>query len=102
MKRTIKRIIITLSFGCLIMLLACGEGFLDKQPPGTPAGEVMETPEGVEGLLIGAYDMLTGDNIFGSCLGTDWVYGGVPSDNMYKGSSFGGCSPLHRFERWET
>ncbi|MBS3772259.1 MAG: RagB/SusD family nutrient uptake outer membrane protein [Bacteroidales bacterium] len=102
MKRIINSIIIITFAGLFVFLYSCKEEFLDKQPTGTAAGEVMETPEGVEGLLIGAYDMLTGDNIFGPALGTDWTYGGGASDNMYKGTSLGDQTAFNDVERYET
>lgn len=102
MKRIINIILITTLAGLFVVLYSCKEEFLDKQPTGTAAGEVMESPEGVEGLLIGAYDMLTGDNIFGPAMGTDWVYGGGASDNMYKGSTAGDQTPFNDLERYEV
>lgn len=102
MKRIINSIIIITFAGLFVFLYSCKEEFLDKQPTGTAAGQVMESPEGVEGLLIGAYDMLTGDNIFGPALGTDWTYGGGASDNMYKGTSLGDQTPFNDVERYET
>lgn len=82
---------------------SCEDEFLDKQPPGTAAGDAMATATGVEGLLIGAYDMLTGDwNHFGTCMATDWVYGDAYSDNAYKGSSAGDQPFFNELERYQT
>ncbi|MCF8335504.1 MAG: RagB/SusD family nutrient uptake outer membrane protein [Bacteroidales bacterium] len=102
MKRIINIILITTLAGLFVVLYSCKEEFLDKQPTGTAAGEVMETPEGVEGLLIGAYDVLTGDNIFGPALGTDWTYGSGASDDCYKGTSLGDQTPFNDVERYEV
>jgi hypothetical protein len=102
MKRIINIILITAFAGIFVFLYSCKEDFLDRQPTGTAAGEVMQSPEGVEGLLIGAYDMLTGDNIFGPAMATDWVYGGGASDNMYKGTSYGDQTPFNAVERYES
>ncbi len=88
---------------CVIPFSCNEEKFLDKQPPGTAAGDAMASPEGVEALLIGAYDMLTGDwNGFGSCMATDWVYGDCYSDNAYKGSSAGDQPWFNELERYST
>ena len=102
MKRIINIILIITLAGLFVVLYSCKEDFLDKQPTGTAAGEVMQTPEGVEGLLIGAYDMLTGDNIFGPAMATDWTYGGGASDNVYKGTSLGDQTAFNEVERYET
>lgn len=83
-------------------MYSCKEEFLDKQPTGTAAGEVMKTEDGVEGLLIGAYDMLPGNAYFGGALGTDWTYGDCASDNTYKGTSYGDQSAFNSVERYNT
>lgn len=63
----------------------------------------MATRTGVEGLLIGAYDVLTGDwNHFGTCMATDWTYGSVYSDDAYKGSSAGDQPFFNELERYQT
>ncbi|MFW6101249.1 MAG: RagB/SusD family nutrient uptake outer membrane protein [Bacteroidota bacterium] len=102
MKRIINLILIITFAGLFVFLYSCKEEFLDKQPTGTAAGEVMESPEGVEGLLIGAYDMLTGDNIFGPAMGTDWTYGSVASDNCYLGSEAGDQTAGENVEQYNT
>lgn len=52
----------------------------------------MKTPEGVEGLLIGTYDKLSGDGNWNASSMLDWVWGSMSSDDAYKGES--GSSPL--------
>ena len=101
MKPVYKNILAILAIS---ITFSCNEDeFLNKQPPGTAAGDAMATPAGVEALLIGAYDMLTGDwNGFGSCMATDWVYGDGYSDNAYKGSSAGDQPWFNELERYTT
>ncbi|MDR0796460.1 MAG: RagB/SusD family nutrient uptake outer membrane protein [Tannerella sp.] len=88
--------------GCMIGITACGEDFLLKQPPAALAGTTMETPIGVEGLLAGAYAHTTRGDIFGSAMGSDWVYGSGASDDMYKGTTASDQSSFNQVERYET
>ncbi|MFH1319087.1 MAG: hypothetical protein ABII90_00325, partial [Bacteroidota bacterium] len=71
MKRTLNLILITAFTGSLLMMFSCSEDFMVKEPPGTAAGSVMESPEGVEAMLIACYSSLQGRSRFGDCLGTD-------------------------------
>lgn len=91
------------AFAISAVFYSCEESFLDRQPPGTAAGDAMASRTGVEGLLIGAYDILTGDwNHFGTCMATDWTYGDAYSDNAYKGSSAGDQPFFNELERYQT
>ncbi len=86
----------------VIFLSSCVDELLNKQPPGSAAGDIITTPAGVEGILIGAYDRLTTKNMFGGALADDWTYGECASDNAYKGTSFGDQILFNAVERWET
>lgn len=102
MKRINNKIIIGILSLSFVMITSC-EDFLDKQPPGTAAGNAMASAEGVEGILIGAYDMLSGDwNLFGTAMASDWTYGDVYSDNAYKGSSTGDQPYVNELEKYQT
>ena len=90
MKNNRKYIILPLGFLLLCMAYACKKSFLDKQPLGALGLSVISNQTGVEGLLIGAYHMVGGQ---GGAAGTswgsaasNWTYGGVASDDAYKGS----------------
>jgi hypothetical protein len=83
-------------------MFSCGDDFLEKEPPGSAAGTVMESPEGVEALLIGAYSDLQGYGRFGGAMGTDWTYGGGASDDCYKGTSTGDQNNFNAVERYEV
>jgi hypothetical protein len=61
----------------------------------------MANEKGVESLLIGAYDMLTGNWIFGAALGTDWTYGSGASDDCYKGTTLGDQTPFNNVEKYQ-
>jgi hypothetical protein len=101
MKRIFILMIITTLTGSLLTFNSCSEDFLSKEPPGVAAGTVMESPEGVEALLIGCYSSLQGRSRFGDCLGTDWTYGSGASDDTYKGSSSGDQTAFNSVEKYE-
>ncbi|MDB5155263.1 MAG: SusD family protein [Mucilaginibacter sp.] len=67
---------------------------LNKAPVGVLPGNVLPTKAGVDGLLIGAYSLLDGyyqgqpGSAFASGI-SNWSWGGVGSDDAYKGSSTG-------------
>ncbi|MBN2667523.1 MAG: RagB/SusD family nutrient uptake outer membrane protein [Bacteroidales bacterium] len=71
------------------VLHSCSEDFLMKEPPGAAAGSVMESPDGVESLLVSAYSALKGTSMFGGSMGSDWMYGSAYSDDCHKGGSAG-------------
>lgn len=72
---------------------ACKDDFLERQPQGRFTPEVLANAKGIDALLVGAYALLDG-------IGTDgltpwhgavsnWVFGGIPSDDAYKGTDAG-------------
>ena len=64
---------------------------LNVTPQGALTQANLENSSGVNGLLIGAYAILDGENIpvagdaYGSS-GSNWQYGSVCADDSYKGS----------------
>jgi hypothetical protein len=82
--------LIVISMG---LFVACKKTFLDKQPLGSSSETTLANKAGVNGLLIGAYSML--DGIGGPSTGgapysqavSNWVFGGVASDDAHKGST---------------
>jgi len=78
---------------CCILLLgvfACSKNFLDKQPQGSLSPSVLANQTGVEGLLIGAYHMVSGEGgapgtVWGAAA-SNWVFGSAIVDDSYKGS----------------
>lgn len=67
------------------------------------AGSVIQTPEGVEALLVGVYErMQNGNSMFGGALNSDWTYSGGCSDDAYKGTSAGDQSNFNLLERYEA
>jgi hypothetical protein len=75
----------------LAIMISCKK-HLEKGPVGSLSGQVLANKAGLDGLLIGAYSMLDG---YASGRGytswevtTDnWPYGGIASDDAYKGSN---------------
>jgi hypothetical protein len=101
--KNINRIII---ISILLSFSACKEEFLDRQPIGVFSEEALLTKAGVQGVLIGAYTGLNGAMYGnGSSAGADvnsfsnWVYGGITSDDAQKGADLGGSrSNIERYE----
>jgi starch-binding outer membrane protein, SusD/RagB family len=88
---------------CLGELLSCSEDFLHKEPIGEAAGSIIESPAGVEAVLVGTYAAMRGNSRFGGAMGTDWTYGSIPSDDCYRGASAGDANQCwERYEMWST
>lgn len=86
---------ITLSSASVVLLAvfiyACGNK-LNIQPQGSLTVNNVATNSGVQGLLIGAYALLSGENVPGANLGngsaaSNRVYGTQCADDAYKGST---------------
>ncbi len=87
--------IITGSLAASLILFACSKDFLEKAPLGSLNPGNLANKVAVDGLLIGAYSLLDGFGGAGAgweSAGSNWVYGGVASDDAYKGSD-GGDQP---------
>ena len=90
MKNMKYKILIPFLLVLLVLVYACKKNFLDKIPQGALNNSVLANQTGVEGLLIGAYHMVSGEggaagNNWGSAA-SNWVYGSVIADDSYKGS----------------
>jgi starch-binding outer membrane protein, SusD/RagB family len=76
-----------------VTVTSCKDEFLEVVPQGQFSTVGLANAQGVEGLLIGAYSMISGYGLDGqsSWNGTieNWVYGGVVSDDAYKGTDAG-------------
>src|ERR1044071_7152800 len=86
-------LIVACTISSLVLMLACNKDFLDKKPLGTASETDLTNPAGIRGLLIGAYSMLDGiggpspdGNPFSKGV-SNWVFGGVASDDAHKGST---------------
>ncbi len=95
MKKINFKIIIACAVAGSTIFYACSKSFLDKPSLGTLDPGTLANSAGVQGLLIGAYSLLDGYGGQGQgweASASNWVYGGVASDDAYKGSD-GGDQP---------
>src|SRR5881394_2342771 len=84
-------------------LVACGKKFLDKPPLGTLNPAIMANEKGVQGLLIGAYSLVDGEGASGDGFASgasNWIFGGVTSDDAYKGSDPSDVADAAPMEDW--
>jgi len=90
----------------ILLIVACSKNFLEKKPLGPTSSITLATKAGVNGLLIGAYSMLDGWG--GPDMGSgpyaqavsNWVFGGVVSDDAHKGSTDNDQSAIARMENF--
>ncbi|MEY8487155.1 RagB/SusD family nutrient uptake outer membrane protein [uncultured Parabacteroides sp.] len=101
MKNIVASIKIGVLTGCMALSSSCSD-FLDKQPPASTAGVALESEQGVEAILIGAYADLDGIDRFGGALGADWVFGSCASDEAYKGSEPGDNMAMNAVEQYSV
>jgi hypothetical protein len=92
MKKFHFKLIALSSLVALAMIYSCKK-YLNKGPVGSLNGSVLANKAGLDGLLIGAYSMLDGyaagrgyTNPWEGSI-DNWVWGGVASDDAYKGSN---------------
>lgn len=89
----------------IIITAACKKSFLEKKPLGTLDPQLMATKAGVQGLLIGAYSLVDGEGASGDGFASgasNWIFGGVASDDAYKGSDPSDVADAAPFEQWTT
>lgn len=107
MNQVINRVAKLLTLSVLLLgSHACKDNFLDRQPIGVFSEEALKTRAGVNGILVGAYAGLNGAMYGnGSSAGADvnsfsnWVFGGITSDDAQKGADVGGSrSDIERYE----
>ena len=102
MKKTKYKILIPLAL-VIVAIAACSKSFLDKPPLGTLNPSILATETGVQGLLIGAYSLVDGEGAPGDGFASgasNWTYGGVASDDAYKGSDPSDVADVAPFEKF--
>lgn len=88
-----------------LVVFACNKNFLDKQPLGAFNPDQLANTAGVQGVLIGAYHMLSGQggatngNQWGSAA-SNWAFGSVAADDSYKGSTPSDQGDIVPIETW--
>jgi hypothetical protein len=105
MKR--KNIIkLCLSAGLVVgIATACSDEFLTREPQGQYSPSSLQTAKGVEGILLGAYAMIDGQGLDGQDAWNNdiqsWVFGGIASDDAYKGTDAGDQPEQSFIEKWD-
>ena len=84
-----KVIILTLLVG---LSFSCSESFFDLKPQGRASLDQLSTKNGINALLIGAYSLLDGvgaGNTGRQSTISNYVFGGISSDDAVKGTDAG-------------
>lgn len=84
--------ITALSVAGLFLCNSCGNEFLTREPQAQYSPTAIQNGKGLEALLVGAYGQLDGVPVPGpSWFGavSNWVFGGISSDDAYKGTDAG-------------
>ena len=96
-----KTIVATM-LGLTIVLGGCTDEFFAAPPKGQANEEILKNKAGIEKLLLGAYAVVDGVNgSTGSGWASadmNWVWGGVASDDAYKGTVSGDQNPINDIE----
>jgi hypothetical protein len=103
MKKMKLKFLIPVSLVLIAAVVACSKDFLDKPPLGTLNPAIMATEKGVQGLLIGAYSLVDGEGAAGDGFASgasNWIFGGVASDDAYKGSDPTDVAEAAPMEQW--
>lgn len=105
MKKIKNKLLIPFSIVVAVTIFACSKSFLDKPPLGTLNPQILATADGVQGLLIGAYSLVDGEGASGDGFASgasNWIFGGVTSDDAYKGSDPSDVADAAPMEQWTT
>ena len=110
MKKKTYRILIMSMVGLLAFALSCDDEFLEVSPPGAYSEPSLRNAKGVEGMLIATYSALDGswfeswgNNRLNQNAGaSNWIWGGITSDDSYKGTEPSDGVDLTTIERFDT
>ena len=87
------------------IVTACNDDFLTRSPQGQYSPTALQTAGGVEGVLLGAYAMIDGTGLDNQNPWENdiqnWVFGGIPSDDAYKGTDAGDQPEETFIERYD-
>src|SRR6476646_3367293 len=103
MKETKYKILIPASLVIIITIAACSKACLNKTPMATLSPSIVASEEGVQGLLIGAFSLVGGEGGRGDGFASgasNWILGGVTSDDAYEGSDPTDVGEAAPMEKW--
>ena len=101
-----KKVLLYSAFalGTLTMSTGCGDDFLTITPVSSTSQATLNTPEGIDQLLTGAYstfnNMLSSAGGMGEASLSNWVWGDIVGGDANKGSTAGDQSDLTQLEVW--
>ena len=94
-----------ITLASMLVLDGCKDTFLTRPPQGQYSPASLTNSKGIEGILIGAYGMIDGEGIGGQAPWENevqnWVFGGIPSDDAYKGTDAGDQPEQSFIERYD-
>lgn len=101
-----KKIIFVSMVFLLALTHSCKESFMETVPLGRALDNTFYSELGVNTLLTGAYGMIDGawaqDGASWGASVDNWVWGGVASDDAYKGTSYGDQPPINAIEVYQA
>lgn len=105
-----RNIYLMLFTAFIFLAVSCSEEFLDQPPKGAYSGSSLANQKGVEGMLIATYAVLDGlwfeswgNNNFNQNGGaSNWIWGGVRSEDAYKGTEPSDGVDINPIERFES
>ncbi len=105
MKSLHSKIFITGIVLSLVLFSACEKKFLEKGAIGTLSEATIANKAGVNGLLISAYSLLDGIGANGTgdlwlTAVSNFVLGGIASDDAHKGSEYGDITDFEQIENY--
>jgi hypothetical protein len=104
------KILITITLLSAVTLSSCKK-YLEKPLTGSLESPFLETKEGVNQLLIGAYGALDGQQGGDAAIGgggawetspDNWIYGGVAGGDANKGSDPGDQTPIELVQKFKS
>ena len=94
-------VVASIALAANLLLSACKESFLDVEPTGALTDQVLSSRKGLDGLLVGAYSVLTGRGDWYGGFG-NWVHGSIRGGEANKGSDAGDQAVANPVQRFET
>jgi hypothetical protein len=81
-----KKLKYTITVIMVLLLISCSKSYLDIVPQGTIDASQLVTPDKADALVVAGYATLVNSGVFNPMI-SDYVYGGIRSDDAYKGGA---------------